>query len=230
MYFDSNYLLCVMLPALLLSGFASMMVRNAYAKWSERPNSSRVTGVDTARQLMRHYGLNVALEGTPQQLGDHFDPQNQIVRFSPGVANQPSVAAMAIAAHEFGHVQQYAQKSPLIAARSFLIPAVRFGTNISYFLIIAGLFMDFFALSFIGLLLFGAAVLFSVLTLPVELDASRRAMNMLEGAGLLKSSEDRSGAQAVLRAAAMTYLAAMITSVLQFAYYAMLILGGRSRD
>lgn len=90
--------------------------------------------------------------------------------------------------------------------------------------------MDFFALSFIGLLLFGAAVLFSVLTLPVELDASRRAMNMLEGAGLLKSSEDRSGAQAVLRAAAMTYLAAMITSVLQFAYYAMLILGGRSRD
>lgn len=230
MYFDTNYLLCVMLPALLLSGLAQMMVRNAYATWSQRANSSGLTGVDTARQLMRQYGLNVALESIPQELGDHFDPQNQVVRFSPGVAQQPSVAAMAIAAHEFGHVQQYAQKSPLIAARGFLIPAVQIGSNFSYILIIAGLLMNVFALSFLGLLLFGLAVLFSILTLPVELDASRRAMNMLDGAGLLRSQEDRSGAQAVLRAAAMTYLAAMITSVLQFAYYAMLVLGGRSRD
>ncbi|MBZ0306737.1 MAG: zinc metallopeptidase [Anaerolineae bacterium] len=230
MYFDTNYLLCVMLPALLLSGLAQMMVRNAYSTWSQRANSSGVTGVDTARHLMQQYGLNVALENIPQELGDHFDPQNQVVRFSPGVARQPSVAAMAIAAHEFGHVQQYAQKSPLIAARGFLIPAVQIGSNFSYILIIAGLLMNVFALSFLGLLLFGLAVLFSILTLPVELDASRRAMNMLDGAGLLRSQEDRSGAQAVLRAAAMTYLAAMITSVLQFAYYAMLVLGGRSRD
>jgi hypothetical protein len=179
---------------------------------------------------MQRYGLNVALEGTPQELSDHFDPRGQVVRFSPGVARQPSVASMAIAAHEFGHVQQYAQNSPLIALRGFLIPAVQIGSNFSYVLIIAGLLMNVFALSFLGLVLFGAAVLFSILTLPVELDASRRAMNMLDGAGLLRSQEDRSGAQAVLRAAAMTYLAAMVTSILQFAYYAMLVLGGRSRD
>lgn len=230
MYFDPNYLLCVMLPALLLSGLAQMMVRNAYSTWSKRANSSGLTGVDTARQLMQKYGLNVALEGTPQELGDHFDPRSQVVRFSPGVARQPSVASMAIAAHEFGHVQQYAQNSPLIAVRGFLIPAVQIGSNFSYILIIAGLLMNAFALSFLGLVLFGAAVLFSILTLPVELDASRRAMNMLDGAGLLRSQEDRSGAQAVLRAAAMTYLAAMVTSILQFAYYAMLVLGGRNRD
>ncbi|MCL4880138.1 MAG: zinc metallopeptidase [Anaerolineae bacterium] len=230
MYFDPNYLLCVMLPALLLSGLAQMMVRNAYSTWSKRANSSGLTGVDTARQLMQKYGLNVALEGTPQELGDHFDPRGQVVRFSPGVARQPSVASMAIAAHEFGHVQQYAQNSPLIAVRGFLIPAVQIGSNFSYILIIAGLLMNVLALSFLGLVLFGAAVLFSILTLPVELDASRRAMNMLDGAGLLRSQEDRSGAQAVLRAAAMTYLAAMVTSILQFAYYAMLVLGGRSRD
>lgn len=230
MYFDPNYLLCVMLPALLLSGLAQMMVRNAYSTWSKRANSSGLTGVDTARQLMQKYGLNVALEGTPQELGDHFDPRGQVVRFSPGVARQPSVASMAIAAHEFGHVQQYAQNSPLIAVRGFLIPAVQIGSNFSYILIIAGLLMNIFELSFLGLVLFGAAVLFSILTLPVELDASRRAMNMLDGAGLLRSQEDRSGAQAVLRAAAMTYLAAMVTSILQFAYYAMLVLGGRSRD
>lgn len=227
MYFDSNYILCVMLPALLLSGFASMMVRNAYATWSKRPNSMGLTGVDTARRIMRDYNLNVSLEGTPQQLGDHFDPRNQVVRFSPGVANQPSVAAMAIAAHEFGHVQQYAQNSPLISLRQFLIPAVTIGSNFSYILIIAGLVMQFLALSYLGLLLFGAAVLFSVLTLPVELDASRRALKMLDESGLVRSQDDRRGAQAVLRAAALTYLAAMITSILQFAYYAMLVTGSR---
>ncbi len=227
MYFDSNYILCVMLPALLLSGFASMMVRNAYTTWSKRPNSMGLTGVDTARRIMRDYNLNVVLEGTPQELGDHFDPRNQVVRFSPGVANQPSVAAMAIAAHEFGHVQQYAQNSPLISLRQFLIPAVTIGSNFSYILIIAGLVMQFLALSYLGLLLFGAAVLFSVLTLPVELDASRRALKMLDESGLVRSQDDRRGAQAVLRAAALTYLAAMITSILQFAYYAMLVTGSR---
>jgi uncharacterized protein len=210
-----------------LSGLAQMAVKGAYSTWSQRRNSSSVTGADTARRLMQQYGLSVNLSETPQELGDHFSPEEKVVRLSPGVSRQPSVAAMAIAAHEFGHVQQYAQNSPLIAARSFIVPVAQFGSSLSYILIIAGVFMNIFALSLVGLLLFGAAVMFSVLTLPIELDASRRAMIMLEGAGLIRSEDDRRGAQAVLRGAALTYVAAVAVALLNFAYYAMLVFGNR---
>lgn len=226
-YFDPTYLLCVMLPAMILSGLAQMAVRGAYSTWSQRRNSSGITGAETSRRLMQQYGLNVNLSETPQELGDHFSPDEKIVRLSPGVSRQPSVAAMAIAAHEFGHVQQYAQNSPLIAARSFVVPVAQFGSSLSYILIILGIVMNFFELSLLGLLLFGAAVLFSVLTLPIELDASRRAMIMLEGAGLIRSEDDRRGAQAVLRGAALTYVAAVAVALLNFAYYAMLVFGSR---
>jgi Zn-dependent membrane protease YugP len=229
MFIDPSYIIFVLLPTLVLSGLASLYVRSAYKKWSQRGNSSGVTGVETARQLMRQYNLSVSLEGTDQQLGDHFDPRSEIVRLSPGVANQPSVAAMAIAAHEFGHVQQYADDSILIAARSVVLPVAQFGSGASYFLILIGVLTNLTGLAWLGVLLFGAAVLFSVLTLPIEIDASRRAMKMLEGAGLIQTAEDRSGARAVLIAAASTYLAAMVTSLLTLAYYAMLVTGA-SRD
>lgn len=231
MYFSSEYLLCVMLPALVLSGLAQLYVQTAYATWSKRANASNINGVQTAQQLMMLYGLNVSLERTQQQLGDHFDPSSKVVRLSPAVASQPSVASMAIAAHEFGHVQQYAHNSPLIAVRGFIVPVAQIGSQFSMVLIIAGLLLNLTALALVGLLLFGGAVLFSILTLPVELDASRRAMNMLEGAGLLVTQDDRRGTQAVLRAAAFTYVAAMVVAILNFAYYAMLVLGsGRRRD
>jgi Zn-dependent membrane protease YugP len=230
MFFDSGYFLCVLIPTLILSGLAQMAVRSAYSKWRQRANSSGYTGADVSRQLMRAYGFQVNLEGTPQELGDHFDPRAAIVRLSPGVAQQPSVASMAIAAHEFGHVQQYQQNSPLIAARGFILPVAQWGSSISFILILAGLMLNFAGLAWIGVLLFGGATLFSVLTLPIELDASRRAMKMLEEQGMLRTSEDRSGAQAVLRAAAMTYLAAMVTSVLNLLYYVMLVSGMSRRD
>lgn len=229
MYFDPSYILCVMLPTLLLSGLAQMYVKSAYATWSKRANSSNINGVQTAQQLMTLYGLNVSLDSVAQDLGDHFDPAKKVVRFSPAVASQPSVASMAIAAHEFGHVQQYSQGSPLIAVRGFIVPVAQFGSQFAFIMIIAGLILNFFALSVIGLLLFGAAVLFSILTLPVELDASRRALKMLDGAGLLATQDDRRGAQAVLRAAAFTYVAGMLAAILNFAYYAMLVLGSGNR-
>ena len=227
LFFDSNYIIFVMLPALILSGLAQMAVKSAYATWSKRANSSHITGAQTARQLMQVYGLSVTLSETQQKLGDHFDPRDQVVRLSTSVSREPSVASMAIAAHEFGHVQQYAEKSPLIAARTFILPVAQFGSNAAYIMIIAGLVLNFFALSFLGLLFFGAAVLFSIFTLPIEFDASRRAMKMMEGAGLLQTSEDRRGAQAVLRAAALTYVAATAVALLNLAYYASLVLGSR---
>jgi hypothetical protein len=227
MFFDSNYILFVMLPALILSGLSQWYVKSAYAKWSKRRNGANVTGVKTAQSLMAAYGLNASLERTPNELGDHFDPRSGVVRLSPGIADQPSVAAMAVAAHEFGHVQQYDQKSPLIAMRAFILPVAQFGSYGAYLFLLGGLFMNIFELALLGLLLFGVAVLFSVLTLPIEFDASRRAMKMLEGAGLIVSREDRSGAQAVLRAAALTYVAATAVAILNFAYYAMLVFGRR---
>lgn len=229
-FFNSGYFLFVMIPALLLSGWAQMKVRGAYSKWSKERNSGNLTGADVARRMMQAYGFNISLEGTPNELGDHFDPRAGIVRLSPGVAQQPSVASMAISAHEFGHVQQYAQGSVLIKARGLVLPVAQYGSYLSYILIMAGLFIQALSgLAWIGLGFFFFTTLFSVLTLPIELDASRRAMKMMEENGMLLSQHDRSGAQAVLRAAAYTYLAAMAVSILNFAYYAMLV-SGMNRD
>lgn len=225
MFFDPTYILFVMLPALIISGLAQLYVRNQYGKWSQRANSRNLTGARTAQMIMQSYGLRTNLEVTPQTLGDHYDPTNQTVRLSPGVANQPSIASMAIAAHEYGHVQQYAEKSPLIGARSLILPVARYGDSFAFILMFLGLLINSFGLAFIGLIGFGFAALFTVLTLPVEFDASRRAMKMLDEMGVLSTREDRAGAQAVLRAAALTYVAAMVVAILNLAYYALLVFG-----
>jgi Zn-dependent membrane protease YugP len=138
---------------------------------------------------------------------------------SPEVAEQPSVAAMAIAAHEVGHAQQHAEGSALMQLRSLLVPAATLGPNVAYVLIFAGLIFQLTGLITLGVLFFGIAVLFSVLTLPVEIDASRRALAMLETTGVITSPEEKRGAQGMLRAAALTYLAAAVTSVLTLLYY-----------
>lgn len=227
MFFDTGYLLFVMLPALILSGAAQMYLRGVYGTWSQRQNSQQLTGVDTARTVMRNFGLDASLAETSGELSDHFDPREKIVRLSPAVARQPSVASMAIAAHEFGHVQQWQQGSALIRARSVVLPVAQFGSGGAYIMIILGLLMNFFALQVLGLLLFAGAVLFSFLTLPIEFDASRRAMNMLTDSGLLVTEEDHRGANAVLRAAALTYVAATAVALLNLMYYAFLIFGRR---
>jgi hypothetical protein len=148
---------------------------------------------------------------------------------SPDIATLPSVASMAVAAHEFGHVQQYAENSPLIRARMAILPVAQLGSQAWSLLVIGGLILNFLPLSLIGLLLFGAVVMFSILTLPVEFDASRRGLKMLSEMGLMRTQQDRSGAQAVLRAAAMTYVVSTFIAILTLAYYAMLILDSNRR-
>lgn len=229
-FFDSGYLLFVFLPTLVISGLTQLFIRNAYRKWGQTANSRNVNGVGTAQAIMQNYGLgHVRLQGAQGQLADHYSPQEQVVRLSPKVAQQPSVASMAIAAHEFGHVQQWSSSSPLIAVREFLVPAVRFGSGGALWIIILGLIMNIQGLAVIGLGLFGIAVVFSVLTLPVEIDASRRALKMLNDMGFLVTEEDRRGARSMLTAAALTYVGAMVVSIITFLYYAMLVFGG-SRD
>jgi uncharacterized protein len=228
-YFDTNYLLLVMLPTLLLSGLAQIYVRSAYARWTRARNGQSISGVQVAQAIFQRTNVRpVNLEGTPGQLTDHFDPGKNVVRLSAGVAQEPSVASMAIVAHELGHVQQYQTGSGLIAARQFLVPAVRFSPMLASALLIAGFAFQITGLAWLGVAFFGVTTLFALLTLPVEIDASNRAMKLLDEAGLLTSEEDRRGARNVLNAAASTYLAAALTSVLQLLYYIMLV-SGRSR-
>ena len=229
-FFDPTYILLVMLPTLIISGLAQAWVRGAYQKWSAIPNTRRVTGQQTAQILMRDGGIkHVDLAMADGELSDHYDPTQNVVRLSPSVATQPSIASMAIAAHEFGHVQQDQQGSPLMAVRSLLVPGATLGPRIGFGLIFIGLILNITGLAAIGLILFAGTAIFTIVTLPVELDASRRALKLLRETGLIANEQDAQGANAVLRAAAFTYVAAVATSLLTLLYYAMLVFGDRRR-
>lgn len=220
MFYDLSYLLWVLLPTMILSAGVQFYLRSTFSKWSQIRNSANLTGPQVSQQLFNRTALEaIPVQRIPGQLTDHFDPAANVVRLSDPVSSMASVASMAVTAHELGHVQQYQTHSPLIAARSFLLPAVRFSPTVSYFLIFGGFFLNAVGLIWIGILVFAISVLFSLLTLPVEIDASRRGLKLLKEAGLLQTQEDANGARAVLTAAALTYLAALITSVLTVLYY-----------
>ena len=153
------------------------------------------------------------------KLTDHYDPRTQTVRLSDGVAKRHSVAAMAIVAHELGHAQQHEENSALISMRNFLVPAVSVSPQIAYLLIIIGLIFNLAGAFWLGVIFYGLMVLFSIVTLPVEFDASRRGRNLLREAGLMQTDQDKAGSQRVLMAAASTYIAAAVTAVLQLLYY-----------
>lgn len=224
MFFDTNYLLLVFIPTLILSGLAQLYVRSAYNKWSRERNSSGMTGLQVAQQIFSRTSLNaINIEGVPGQMSDHFDPGANVVRLSQGTATVPSVAAMAIAAHELGHVEQFQQGSALIQARQLLVPAVRFSPTIGYIMIMAGLLLQITGLMWLGIILFGLMVIFMVLTLPVEIDASRRGLRLLRESGLLQTESDAGGSRSVLTAAALTYFAAAISALLTLLYYISLV-------
>jgi len=222
-YFDPTYLL-IMIPAILLSLGAQALVSSAFAHWTRVRNSVGLSGVQVAERLMRSAGLQgVGMEGVPGVRTDHFDPTKNVVRMSQEVATVPSVASMAVVAHELGHAQQYQERSILIAMRSFLVPAMQFSPIASYLLIVIGFVLNSVGLIQLGILFYGVVVIFMVLTLPVEFDASRRGLKMLSDAGLMMSPEDSAGSRNVLTAAALTYVAAAITSLLNLLYYISLL-------
>ena len=161
----------------------------------------------------------IKLARTPGQMTDHYDPRSNTVRASDGVATQPSVAAMAIMAHELGHAQQHENNSALISMRNFLVPALNFASPLSYLFIFFGFLFNLSGLVGIGIFFFAITVLFTLVTLPVEFDASRRGLKLLDQSGLMRTPADKDGSQKVLRAAALTYVAAAVTAVLQLLYY-----------
>ena len=222
--FNSSYILWVLIPTLILSIGAQALVSMAFARWTKTRNSAGLTGQQVAQKRITSAGLDrVGLEGTPGIRSDHFDPQTNVVRMSQEVATLPSVASMAVVAHELGHAQQYQQRSPLIAMRSFLVPAMQFSPMASYLLIVLGFALNLLGLVQIGILVYAVVVLFMVLTLPVEIDASLRGLRLLKDAGFMQAAEDSSGARSVLTAAALTYVAAAVTSLLNLLYYISLL-------
>lgn len=219
-YIDPVYIWYVFIPTLLISLGVQIYVRSTFSKWSATKNSSGIVGPQVAQQLFDRTSLQpIRIERIRGTMTDHFDPGANIVRLSDPVASEPSVAAMAITAHELGHVQQYQVGSGLIQARGALMPALQFSPAISYFAIFVGLWWNMTGLLWIGVFFFALMVLFSILTLPIEIDASRRATRLLKEAGLVQNEADARGTRAVLLAAALTYLAAAITSILQLLYY-----------
>ncbi|HRO91336.1 MAG TPA: zinc metallopeptidase, partial [Promineifilum sp.] len=163
-FFDPVYMLYVFIPTMLLSLGVQLYLKRSYAKWSKVRNSTNLTGTQVGEALFQRTNLmNIPLEVVPGQMTDHFDPRANVVRLSQGTASQPSVAAMAIAAHELGHVQQYQTGSALIKARNFLVPAVQFSPMISYAAIMIGLILNITGLFWVGIAFFGVMVFFTIL-------------------------------------------------------------------
>tara|TARA_R110001592_G_scaffold73394_3_gene223981 strand:- start:259 stop:942 length:684 start_codon:yes stop_codon:yes gene_type:complete len=219
MYFDPMYMMIIFVT-MGLSLWAQAKVKGAYAKYSKVVSRSGMTGADIAQWMMNQEGItDVALECIPGELTDHYDPTAKVVRLSQGVYGGRSVASLGIAAHEIGHVIQHARGYAPLNMRSFMYPTASIGTKLAFPLIFIGLIASQFSfLIMVGVLLFAASTAFTLVTLPVEFNASSRALAALEQGGIL-DSEEMPGARAVLGAAAWTYVAAAVASVLMLLYY-----------
>lgn len=209
-------------PTMLLALWAQMRVKRAYGKWSNVGASSRMTGAQAAQRMLTSAGVrDVKVEAVQGFLSDHYDPRTKTLRLSPGVYQSRSVAAMGIACHEAGHALQHANGYAPLALRTALVPAASIGSWLSWPLIFGGVLLNLANLTLLGVVAFSAVVLFQLVTLPVEFDASNRAKKQLMTLGILQSRQETGGVSAVLDAAAMTYVAATITAVMQLLYFAM---------
>ena len=220
------------LPALLLALIAQAWVQGAYRKYLRVPNSAGVTGVEAAQRMMRASGLHVTITGTPGSLTDHYDPRRKVLGLSREVATQPSVASVAIVAHEIGHAEQDAQAYAPLRLRSGLVPVVNFTSWLGPILFLIGMWLNLYELAWVGVLVFAGAAVFALVTLPVEIDASRRGLRLLEQSGVLTSQAELRGARRILTAAALTYVAALAQAVSTLLYYVFILggLGRRRRD
>lgn len=232
-YFDPTYFVFA-LPAMLFAMWAQFRVQSAYRKWSQVPSARRLNGLDVAQTLMQNEGLShVQVERIGGMLTDHYDPRGKVMRLSEGSV-QPSVAAMAIVAHELGHAAQDKEGYFWLRARAGIVGIANIGSNLGTILFFVGLMLGTLAgsnfgysIAVFGVILFSAAVAFTLVTLPVEFNASSRAREMLTRNGLV-TVEESNGVNAVLNAAALTYVAAAAQSVAQLLYFITLL--GRRRE
>jgi Zn-dependent membrane protease YugP len=233
-FLDVTYMLYVFLPLLVLTALAQLLVKRTYSKYSKVRNRQGVSGAEAARYILQSAGIHdVRVEQVQGFLSDHYSPREKVLRLSPHNYSTPSIAAVGIAAHEAGHAIQHAKHYAPLVLRNAAVPMASIGSGLGYFVIIIGLFMGgggLNPLTAIGLLLIASVVVFQLINLPVEFDASRRALQVLPAAGILTAEETR-GARKVLSAAALTYVAATLAAVVELLYWAwrLGLLGG-SRD
>jgi hypothetical protein len=228
-FFDPTWLL-FSIPALVLMLWAQAKTRGAYSKYSDVRNMLNIPGWQVARTILDANGLrDVQIEEVPGELSDHYDPTSRVLRLSPGVARVPSVAAMGIAAHEVGHAIQHATGYAPLKARSGFVPLVNFGSTIGYLAIMGGFLLQATGIVWLGVILFSFTAVFALITLPVEFDASNRAMAALQANGLVTQTEYQ-GARAVLNAAAWTYVAGFLQAFSQLLYFVFMALGMSRRS
>jgi Zn-dependent membrane protease YugP len=241
------YIMLVMLPSIAVTGWAAWRVRSTYARWSKVDSGIGLSAFDFARRLLDRQGLtDVQIEPVPGALTDNYDPRSKVLHVSSAVAGSSrlgqydpgsgavsfpqgagtlSVAAAAVIAHEVGHALQDRERDPWMMARQSIVPAVQFGSSVAPWLIIGGILLNVSGLAVVGLVAFGAAVVFTFLTLPVEIGASGKALAFVSSLGI--TGERQVGARDVLKAAAWTYVAAALAALLTFLYYLTLIMGRR---
>ena len=221
-YFDYTYIL-FMIPCIIISLICQVRVKTAFSKYGSIPNSRGMTGAQTAEYVLRQNGVtDVRIECVKGKLTDHYDPRNNVIRLSEAVYNVNSVAAVGVAAHEAGHAVQTAKNYTPNKIRGAILPVARIGSSISWILIMLGFLFAYRSSSnpagmyllYGGIILFSASVLFTIVTLPVEFDASRRALKCIREGNLLREDEYK-GAKSVLTAAAMTYVASAVTAIMQ---------------
>lgn len=226
LWIDPLYIV-LFIATLVISGAAQLFIRSQFGKYSAIRNASGLSGAQVGQRIVdnvdfggnRGAATGISFKIVPGNLSDHFDPRTKQIGLSQDVAARDSVAAMAVTAHEVGHAQQDAEGTVTMRARAFLVPAVTFSPTLSYVLIFVGLIFNLAGLFWLGIVVFGLMVVFSILTLPVEIGASRRALVMLRESGLMTTTEEEQGVRRVLTAAAMTYVAAAVTSILTLLYY-----------
>ena len=227
-FFDPTYLI-FMIPAFILMGLTSWYVKSSYNKWSKIRASSGLTGAQAAQRLISTGNLyGVQIQGVRGNLTDHYDPRNKTLNLSQGVVNSPSVAAVAIAAHELGHAMQDADDYLPLRFRAALVPMVNIGSYLGWIMIMAGLLLRMTNLAWLGVLVFSGGALFALVTLPVEFNASARAKELLVQTGIIQTDQEMRGVNAVLNSAALTYVAGLVTALMQLLYFATLV-GGRRR-
>jgi uncharacterized protein len=232
MFFDPHQLLFT-LPGLILAIIATILTRVTFSRYSQVEAASGMTGAEAAHRLLASQGVSgVTIEEVQGFLSDHYDPSTRTLRLSPAVYRSSSLAAIGVACHEAGHALQHATEYTWLGLRTALVPATQFGSNLAYVCFLIGALMNFNpTVILIGAVLFSVAVAFSIVTLPVEWDASARAKRLMVTAGIV-SVREQAAAGRVLNAAFLTYVAAAVTALLQLLYYLMRagLLGGRRDD
>ena len=230
-YSESTWLYFILVvPAFIISMIAQVKVKSTYSKMAKVRNTSGYTGAQAAAAVLRHYGImNVRIEETTGKLSDHYDPRSNVIRLSREVYYGSSIAAVGIACHEAGHAAQHAEGYMPIKVRNSLIPICNIGSYAGIPLAFLGYFLGFEPLIFIGLGLYSFIAIFQLATLPVEFNASRRAIRVIDDMGLLRDEEEMRGAKKMLGAAAMTYVAALAVTLANLLRFVILLLGRGNR-